>query len=294
MKKRQTMSSTLLLLIVALFLFSTLSCGIPTYFYYDDSNVLSTVELPTQLQITVSLDDESYNEYVTKDSIPSLKFFYALSTNPLPSSPQSTSSDIDIDNVTSIFNSLYKKSSGNGERWTVESSSSGAGLYLYSENDFTTIQNSIARYESDEITDALVIGTFSQSSTDNSSYQFGTFPEYDVQFPLSKFTLNGSSKEVTFTLDYVNTGLLTSLFITTPDNDQIYLGDYKKNSFIGINGDSAAYLTQLVEYDDIYYNYLSSASTLYLHIYASVSGGEGNFNNIFWTNLYTIGTIQLH
>lgn len=54
--------------------------------------------------------------------------------------------------------------------------------------------------------------------------------------------------------------------------------------------------SEIVSYPTQYPDYVvqNTGGTLYLHIYAAINVSEGEFNNIFWTNLRHVGYIQLN
>lgn len=296
MIKRHCMSLLPTVLIMALFLFMFTSCGIPTYFYYDDDDIFTEVtQTDTSCEIEVSLDSDAYAEYVSMDSTPSVKLFYILTTEPLqatwPLEEGSSSS------MSSAFKSLYKGSGGNGTAWSNLSGSSAEGWFIYVKEGASSLSYSIDDPDLDGYDESLVVGTFSQSETEDGTYVFGTFPSYDFDIDLADFTSNGTSYDTTFSFEFDNSGEETSLKILTPD-DEYYLKDFRKNAFIGNTGDLSEYIGELHDYydDGEFYDYLtvSDTNSLYLHIWAAMSGGEGDFNNIFWSTLNEITTIKLY
>ena len=296
MIKRHCMSMLPTTLILALFLLMFTSCGIPTYFYYDDDDIFTEgTTTDSSVEIDVSLDSDSYAEYVSMDSTPSVKLFYILTTEQISTSwPLENGSS---SSMSSAFKSLYKGTGGNGTAWSNLSGSSAEGWFIYVKEDASTLSYSIDDPGLDGYDESLVVGTFSQSTSVDGSYSFGTFPSYDFDIDLADFTSNGTSYDTTFSFEFDNSGEETSLKIVTPD-DEYYLKDFRKNGFIGNTGNISDYIDKLHDYydDGEFYDYLivSDTNSLYLHIWAAMSGGEGDFNNIFWSTLNEVTTIELY
>lgn len=309
MKRRYIKSTKIVLLIIASFLLFS-SCGIPTYLYLDSNDVAVAADKDNNTYtILLKLTDSAYSELVAKDTTPSIKLFYAFSTSSIKESSQVIDSAIPVSRVSTGFESLYRKNN-RGVSLSLLSNSAPA-LYLYKKNNDSPISSSITKFdveeeiEDPEDIDALLLGTFSNRFVDEDSNNgFSLNSGSEMDFPISRTLFNSSSttgfKEVTFTIEYDNDDEFTLITLTTPDGIVLYLGDYKKERFLGTTSPLDDFSRQLSQHDEETYQMLIKAietsgetTDLYIHVWASLFGGDGDFNNIVWSPLLYIGEIPL-
>ncbi len=307
-KRRYRLGIIVLLLTITSFLLFN-SCGIPTYLLLNDNDVDLTSEAKVGTDgynLTLQITDDAYAEFSDKNTTPSIKLFYAYSISNLPGALQVPESIIALSKVESSFDSLYK----NNDNLNVFSfsSSKAPALYLYRKDvDSTTISSSksIFTYDTDEAIDALVLGTFSSRShnnDNNNDFIFEGAPEMDFQVELSHFVDSATSglKEISFEIEYEYSGDYTIIRLITDDDQEIYLGDYQKERFFNSLTNLDNIIEQLNQHDSLTYEKIiealetSSGNTKpYLHIWAALFGGDGDFNNIVWSDLLYVGEIPL-
>lgn len=297
MKRRYRKRTFLLLLTIASFLLLN-SCGLPTYLLVPDNEVsFSTTESSTNTyEIRVKITDTVFNELDDKKTTPSVKLFYAYSTSNTEAGNQVLGSEIQLSSVKSTFNSIYK----NGYRGVVFSptSTNAAALYFYKKPD-TSLKTQISRfdnYDTSQDIDAMLLGTFSIRTTDtqdDENFDFEATSTMDFPIPLSEFPIG--NREATFSLAFDTSKSFTSLKLTTPNESDYFLGDYKKQRFLGNTSTTQVFKESLTNQDKETFEAIIDGidNTLYIHIWASLFGGEGDFNNIVWSNLQYIGAIQL-
>ncbi len=302
-KRRYRLGIIVLLLTITSFLLFN-SCGIPTYLLLNDNDVDLTSEAKVGTDgynLTLQITDDAYAEFGDKNTTPSIKLFYAYSTSIGKDSKQVIDSIIALSEVESSFDSLYK----NNDNLNVFSfsPSKAPALYLYSK-DSTTISSSksIFTYDTDKAIDALVLGTFSSRSDNNNDFIFEGAPEMDFQVELSHFVDSATSglKEISFEIEYEYSGDYTIIRLITDDDQEIYLGDYQKERFFNSLTNLDNIIEQLNQHDSLTYEKIiealetSSGNTKpYLHIWAALFGGDGDFNNIVWSDLLYVGEIPL-
>ena len=306
MKRRYIQSTILLVLTIASFLLLN-SCGIPTYLYLDTNSLDVAINDPTDptiLDVTLTLTDDAYRELKNKYTTPSIKLFYAYSTSPT-TGVQVRGSIITLENAADTFNSLYRNNN-KGRAFSIGRNEAPA-LYLYRKDiDSTTITSSTSRFEYDKDLkiDALVLGTFSTRliiQNDDNDFFFNGAPEMDFTVPLSTFSDTLEGKQATFTLTIDSNGEYTEILLDAPPlgSNPYYLGDYKKNRFLGKASTKEAFKNQLNNQDPETFEVLideldGPIQSLYIHLWASLFGGEGEFNNIVWSPLQYIGEIELY
>ena len=300
MKRRYMKSTKLILLIIASFLLF-FSCGIPTYLYIDNNGVsIDNQRTGLTYSVTVTLTDDSMVELIDKNTTPSIKLFYAYSTSLTESAKQVPNSIITLDKARTEFNSLYRNNN-NGRAFSIGSNSAPA-LYLKRKDD--NILSSINRfdYESDTQIDALVLGTFSMrtdNTLDDVGFSFNGAPEMDFPIPIDAFVNTLEGWQATFTLIINSNGDYTEIQLTTPTNDEFYLGDYQKLRFIGNTSLKEDLSARLVDEDEETFEILideidGPSPYMYIHLWASLFAGEGDFNNIVWSELQYIDEIELY
>lgn len=227
---------------------------------------------------------------------PALKFFYVLSTSNVTNAPPIGGQEAayNLTTVRSQFSSNMKGSSGNGVLWSLESSSSAPGFYLYTKennttNNFSRTKNGVVNPHTENV--GIVVGTFALSNDIDNEFSYGTSPEMDILLPLGGYLGNGNY-EYSFNFEkeeVVDEGFVLKL--TTGDPEILYLKSYKKNFFPNEEG-----VDELKEEDGYFYSALVEAAksgSLYLHIWVSLYGGAGQFTNIYWSPLQHIGNIKL-
>ncbi|NCB01363.1 MAG: hypothetical protein EOM67_04245 [Spirochaetia bacterium] len=314
MKRRCRMGKLLFLLTIASFLLLS-SCGIPSYLYLQSSDVDMIVDDSTAgtFDVTLLLTNSALDELTLKQTVPSIKLFYSYSTSNIKETIQTTESIIPINRVTSDFESLYRKNN-RGVMFSYEIDEAPA-LYLYRKNpetNTTNISSSIEKfdYDTDNPIDALLLGTFSSTPTriipplDNTDLSFSGAPEMDFTIPRTTFadtTPPSYMKKVSFIIAYDTSGEFSEIMVTTPTEDTFYLGDYKKERFYGSTSELSQIKNQLIAHDILTYEKIISAletpsgnTDTYIHLFASLFGGEGDFNNIVWSPLEYIGAIKLN
>jgi hypothetical protein len=285
--KRCQFKGTRIFVLVLASLFILISCGIPTYFYLDDSEVTWQSVPDTennQFTLTVTLNPSALAKISEKgvDAGPGLKFFYALSNS---ASTYLLDSITQITTVSSRFNTNFKGAAGNGIPWT-PGYESAPGFYLYT-NDSGT-QNTFSLERPDTGSDGLVIGTFSISETTIDEYEFRKAPEMDISLENGNSPIKLTIKRGEDSPDGY-TDLLVELVLQVPGN--LDFRTYSNGRF----PTNSATLAEVVAEDTEFLKYLLKGSQyLYVHIWASLFCGEGDFSNIYWSNLKYLGYIELY
>ena len=305
MKRRYRMRTLVIILTIASFLLLN-SCGIPTYLYLDNNAMSLTKEetIVGTYDLTLTLTNEAYDDLLEKKTTPSIKLFYAYSTNNTVGAMQSTQSIISLDKARTSFNSLYRKDN-RGVAFSVGANSAPA-LYLYRKDpSSTSISSSIDKftYLEDQETDALVLSTFSTRAAyaaNDDDYMFNGAPLMDFTLPMNAatFTSTISGKTATFKIAFDTTGEFSQITLTTPVDGNFDLGDYQKMRFLGKTSTKEAFRDHLGDQDGDTFEFLidelaAVGPSLYIHIWASLFGGDGDFNNIVWSELKYIDAIQL-
>lgn len=297
MKRRYRKSTLLLLLTIASFLLLN-SCGIPTYLYFlnNDVSLSKTEPIPNTYEIKVNITENAYNELVDKKTTPSIKLFYAYSESPTTAGNQILGSEIQLTSISSKFNSIYK----NGYKGVVFSptSTNAASLYFYKKQD-VSLKAQIKRFDDYDTSldiDAMLLGTFSTrpaDTPDDEGFVFNASSTMDFPISLSYFPLG--NKEATFFLRFDTSNEFTSLKLTTPNGSEYFLGDYKKQRFLGNASTTQSFKDRLTNQDEQTFEAIIDGldKDLYIHLFASLFGGEGDFNNIVWSELQYIGAIKL-
>jgi len=286
MKRCQSKGITRIVLILAsLFIFP--SCGIPTYFYLDESEFITTSQSDTvdnQINLEISLSDSALVKISDKSVVdgPGLKFFYALSKNP---------TTYIVDGVTqrstveTSFNTNFKGSAGNGLLWS-PGYSNAPGFYLYTNDSAKT--NVFSLHRPDEFTDCLLIGTFAMSEFGSNAYEFRKAPAMDISLEnlpnLNPSTMNLSIRKGGVEDPEGFTDLLIEL-----DSGDLDLQSYKMETF----PTTVDTLRERIAEDSEFLSYLENAQDLYIHIWVALYCSEGAFSNIFWSNLRYAGYIEL-
>lgn len=163
------------------------------------------------------------------------------------------------------------------------------GFFLYSKTDGT--HRNFARFSvdiEDEISEnaGILVGTFSED-LGSGNFTFGQAPYMDV--PLS---FSSSKKSFTFTLKKTASepdgpyAITISVDGSSPRN----FASYKKHYFPS----QKEQVQTLIAENEYFYDPLKNTSqNFYLHIWAAVYLGEGNFTNIYWSALKYLGALNL-
>jgi hypothetical protein len=277
--------------------FLLLSCGFPIYVNFDEEIQLTPLSsIGDQLTLEATINDAGLAKMASyQANDPALKFFYVVSTNPSLSNPVFNSGDINVgsyslDNVNKSFDSYFKGKTGNGRGWGPENQSSEApGFFLYSKTDGT--HRNFARFSvdiEDEISEnaGILVGTFSED-LGSGNFTFGQAPYMDV--PLS---FSSSKKSFTFTLKKTASepdgpyAITISVDGSSPRN----FASYKKHYFPS----QKEQVQTLIAENEYFYDPLKNTpKNFYLHIWAAVYLGEGNFTNIYWSALKYLGALNL-
>ncbi len=288
-----------------------LSCGVPTYLYIEeseiqfDSNVLTENE---SFSVTVNLTEDALDEFRDRDTVPAVKLFYVLSTDSLASSQISSLSSLPVRSESqTAFRRLYIKEGGNGDMWTPQSVSQASGFYIYKTPETSvTYQTTRPEYEEDTEYDVVLASTFSYSASAASGGEFATAPDMDISIPVSSFQPEPSPpfSTYTFTIRALDTaGRYSTLGLYDQADTLIgYMNNERKAQFFGADTDTDTLTVDEIKqryeaYDGVSYRVLSDAliegSALYLHIFASLYGGNGDATNIYWSPLQEVGTLRL-
>jgi hypothetical protein len=190
-----------------------------------------------------------------------------------------------------------KTNSGNGLPWNVQNAAKAPGFYLYNDPEKLSIRESSLERPKETDLDTLVsgalIGTFAQrsvASSDFSLYTFGTHPTMDI--PVSHTTgIDSLIIELNSMPGDVNVLKLSY------DSNELYLTDFMKKGFPNSTWTADMIGTQYEGEDETFYKGLATGlwddHELYIHIFGSIYGGEGNFTNIYWSDLIYLGNIEL-
>lgn len=285
MKRCQSKGTKLIVLILtSLFIFT--SCGIPTYFYLDESEFITSVQSDTvenQVNLEIKLSDSALVKISDKDVVdgPGLKFFYALSNN---SSTYIIDGITQINTVSSSFNTNFKGIAGNGLIWSPDYASA-PGFYLYTNESGK--KNTFSLDRPDSITNGLVIGTFAISGTGLNDYEYRKAPEMDISLedellPINIMIQKGDDDPIGYANLKIDINSGEDLL-----DLQSYTSEFKK---FPTNTDS---LAELVSTDSDFLSYLGTPQDLFLHVWVSLYCGKGGFTNKFWSNLRYAGYIEL-
>ena len=280
MKRCRSKGTKLIVLVLAsLFIFA--SCGVPTYFYLDDSEFITTAQsdtLTNQIDLEVTFSDSALTKISEKGVVdgPGLKFFYALSENP---STYIVDGVTQLSTVVSSFNANFKGSAGNGLLWS-PGYTYAPGFYLYT-ND-SGKHNNFSLHEPDEFTEGLIIGTFAISESGMDAFEFRKAPEMDISLE-TLASMNLSIKRVS---DEPSGYAKLMIELGAVDLD---VHSYKNETF----PTSIDQLKERIAGEPEFLAYLANAQDLYIHIWVALYCSEGAFSNIFWSNLRYAGYIEL-
>jgi hypothetical protein len=291
-------------------LFFLVSCGIPTFINLDSDIELERVGSPAlphtvKASITLSSSSETLSkltEYYDSGEGPSLKLFYVISSSPstvLTNYVSESGISYQISQIETDFRNLIKTTSGSGIPWNVQNAAKAPGFYLYNDPEKLSVRESSLERPKETDLDKLVsgalIGTFAQrsaASSDFSLYTFGTHPTMDI--PVSHTT--GTAVPLTITLSPV-LGENVNVLILSYDSNELYLTDFMKKGFPNGTWTADMIGTQYEGEDETFYKELATGlwddHELYIHIFGSIYGGEGNFTNIYWSDLIYLGNIEL-
>jgi len=281
----------IVLVLTSFFIFTLMGCGIPTYINLDGNiswqrDTLQHVD-GTKLSWKFSLNQAGIIKMNAVNFGPGIKFFYTLTPEPSKNAFGFVfgSDSISIENR---FDTYFRKgSSGNGLDWGA-GNNSAPGFYLFSRSTTSTgAPFSLIRPNPEDINQSalrVLVGTFAMMDA------FGVFnfmdsPEMDLAIP--------NTGDVSFTIRRADPSPenenFTELLLEVGGNE-IPLRNYIKETF------PVAYESKLhiSNDDEDYFSYFSNPSDLkYIHIWASLYGGKGDFNNTYWSSLIYLGKIDL-
>ncbi len=311
MKRCQKLSAKFYVLVLAsLFLFT--SCGIPNFLNLDDAISWGKISTNnnTKLDVTLTIFTRGIEKITEVNTKPSIKFFYVLSTNSSTSAPPANREKVDslydfrynLTYVPSLF-SNYKGKLGNGISWSPESNTTAPGFYLYTKDDstyrnFARMRSGVIDAKPDEL--GILVGTFAQGSSlldKPNAYNFSGIPFMDTQVPIS----GGGDLTFNFTLELAKESSSSQIAIefknVTEGKSPLYFASYKRNLFPHSSdaSDIETFRSEDPYFHQPIYNEINDKpdANLYLHIWATVFGGDGTFTNIYWSNLEYLGFIQL-
>ncbi|PKL12151.1 MAG: hypothetical protein CVV52_11175 [Spirochaetae bacterium HGW-Spirochaetae-8] len=280
MKRCQSKGTKLIVLVLAsLFIIS--SCGIPTYFYLDDSEFITSAQsdtLTNQISLEINLTDSALTKISDKGVVdgPGLKFFYTLSENP---STYIVDGVTQLGTVASSFNTNFKGGAGNGLLWSPDYNSA-PGFYLYT--DDAGKNNVFSLHKPDVFTNGLVVGTFAISESGMNAFEFRKAPEMDISLE------NLPSMSLSIKRVVEEPAGYAKLIIET-DSDNLDMQSYKAETF----PTTIDLLAERIAGEPELLSYLDDAQDLYIHIWVALYCSEGAFSNIFWSNLRYAGYIEL-
>jgi hypothetical protein len=288
--KRHIIIGRALLVCVSLFIVS--ACGIPTSIYlkneypYEDS--VSYYEFSTSDSTdTTDSYTTSFSLYIDTDTYqiedsPSLCYFYAIvdSSDVLPSST-----------IISDFKSKYSDLPGSrldpnssSDPYILPESSGSYKLYKF-------------MYEKDEDNNVLdqdylsYLATLDSLISDNTTYEeTGVISAHLI---ISKVD-NGDSYYFTFDLDDFESNVSNSSSqFNTKTADEVYESteDYTYN-LLRYNGDEFVPASDIDEDLDLDYELVDSDNNCTVIVFVALTV-EGDFTNIFWSDLHEVGTFSL-
>lgn len=319
----------LVLFLTSLFFLS--ACGIPRIINLDEDITLSRIDTSgvNSVVAEITVSDGSAAKlselFTSADEGPSLKLFYVLSS--LDSGPvtnqEINQASYNLNTVPSRFTSVYYPSRGNGIQWSPKDSSQAPALYIYTDSNESPGKASHLRPDTGDMSETeegILVGTFARSATVSAGtdgYFFGTQPDMDLLIESGHYTktlqITIEPESFTPTNDsYPVNGKDSTLMKMTVEVvedasvvDTVFLADYRKFPFPHTETTTANGWTvddfkqQYLDNEDAYFyhnlytDYSTSQTTLYLHIYGAIYAGEGNFTNIYWSSLEYLGYIEL-
>lgn len=315
--KRCRIPGTVCVVLILASLFVLSGCGIPNYLNLDDEITISSSAIVEGIHVNLTIKEtgiNKINEFSVQEG-PSLKFFYTLSTNSAQTALISNQdsdypSNVTINSISTYFKNNYKGATGNGVSWSPEnpigaSNPSAPAFYLYTKTDkstknFARKSESIINLADDEI--GIIVETFAYhplTISDNpTDYFFGDVPQMDVKLPIETLSMMPVPKTYSFNLQRVQSGVTGRYAIEFDDSssDLLYFASYKRNLFPQNN--TTEELEDYLEEDTyfhlpVYHDVVNSTTSLYLHLWVAVYAGEGDFTNIYWSNLKYLGSINL-
>lgn len=248
-------------------------CGIPTFINLDYNITWTQNEVTT---LTIDADGlVKIDEYAINPG-PGIKLFYTLSNN------STNTGGLTSLSVQKAFNSyIRREESGNGISLRPPASEEAPAFYLYTPNTGASVMLSLKRPEDsivDEDKPHILVGTYSFRNN-GGNYQFSRYTNMDVLLTNTPNTIQIKKQGSALQLLY-------------NDNAPMILGDYRKKNFPD-SANANVYIKDLKDTDPLFFDYLYDATELYLHIWVSLYGGEGDFTNIYWSRLQDLGIVQL-
>jgi hypothetical protein len=293
--KRHIIIGRALLVCVSLFIIS--ACGIPTsiYLYNEDPDEdgVSYYEFSTSDSTdTTDSYTTSFSLYIDTDTYqiedsPSLCYFYTIIDSDDDSSTIS-------DDLQDEFESKYADLPGSrldtnssSDPYVLTDSSGSYKLYKFTykndndDNDDSVLDQEYLSY----------LATLDSLISDNTTYEETGVISADLI--ISKVD-NDESYYFTFNLDnFVSDDSYSSSQFNTKNADEVYESteDYKYNLF-RYNKDEFITASELDEDDDLDY-VVEDSNTDYTVIVFVALTVEGDFTNIFWSDLHEVGTFSL-
>jgi hypothetical protein len=281
-------TNNIVLGLTSFFIFLLVGCGIPTYINLDSNISWQREEAThvdgTQLSWTVLLDAVGIQKINAVDNGPGLKLFYTLS--PDASKDVFAFESIPIE---SRFNTYFRKSSsGNGLDWNA-GNTTAPGFYLFTPNgSSSTAPLSIVRPDPADVNDSkqrVLVGTFAIDVDTSGEFDFKDTPEMDLAIPKIAGTIS-------FTIGKPSGPQLENFteLVLGIGAVEIPLRNYIAEKF-PLENESDLHIDAA---DEDYFSYFSNPSgSKYIHVWASLYGGKGDFSNTYWSSLTYLGKIDL-
>ena len=292
MKRCRSMGTyKIVLVLTSFFIFTLMGCGIPTYINLD-GNISWQREAShvdgTELSWKFSLNQAGIAKMSAVTSGPGIKLFYTLTPEPSKNAFGFVfgSDSISIENR---FDTYFRKSSsGNGLDWRA-GTISAPGFYLFSRSATSTgAPFSLIRPNPEDINLSalrVLVGTFAMNT--DGIYNFMESPEMDFAIPKSTGTVSFTIRRSDASPENEN---FTELLLEVGGMNEIPLRNYIKATFPVANESNL----HISNDDEDYFSYFSNPSDAkYIHIWASLYGGKGDFSNTYWSSLTYLGKIDL-
>jgi len=245
-----------------------ISCGIPTNIYLKegitDEEDVSYYEFASQVEgtdsyittLTFNLVDDS----LVVENTPSICYFYSIFPSDLSGLTEASYSS----KILTAFNSTY--SSLPGRRLDSSQSDSSVLDIDYNDNKIKLFK---FNYNGTEQKALSYLSTIKSLSYDH---------EYEVKFKIQNLN-NGE-----FNFEENN----SSLFETHDSSDNII----DTEDLILTRYNNKKFITSSIDDDDSDYSITSNTNSYKVIVFAALTV-EGQFSNIFWTNLHKVGSFDL-
>lgn len=248
--------------------FMLVSCGIPTNIYLkegitnEEGVSYYQFSLPTEdtdsyiTTLTFNLVDDSF----VVEGTPSICYFYSIFPSDLSGLTEASYSS----KIITQFNSIY--ASLPGRRLDSNQSDSSVLNIDYNNNKIKLFKFNYNDTEQKALSYLTTIKSLNYNQ------------EYEVKFKIQNLN-NGK-----FNFEEYNSSLFESLDSTgnTIETENITLARYNNNPF----------KTSSIDDDDSDYTIISNSNYYKVIVFAALTV-EGQFSNIFWTNLHKVGSFDL-